>query len=266
MKNFGLVLAVLWGFSFTTNAQMMPNIVGGTSAKQGEFSFIVSLQSDRYKHMCGGSLIADNWVLTAAHCVQEEKDLDGYIVKVNSVVIGMYNQKILAGTEKIVPLKIYTHPKFNAKTMDYDYALIQLSQNSSFTPISLNTSELVYSTLSPIMFTVIGWGATKQASVKLPDILQKVDVPLVPSTICNAPVAYNGRITDRMLCAGYQAGKKDGCQGDSGGPLVMTKTDGTRVLAGIVSWGIGCAQKNKYGIYEKVNLGMNWIRATTGLF
>ncbi len=266
MKSFVISLAAVLCLSLSANAQIKPSIVGGINAQQGEFSFIVSLQSDLLRaktkqgHFCGGSLIAPDWVLTAAHCVQGEDK-----VFVDSVWIGMYDQRSQVGLEKITPDKIIFHPQFSMQTMDYDYALIHLSQNSSYKAIALNTNELVYNSRSPIMFTTLGWGLTSEFAMVLPNILQKVSVPFVSKADCTAKSAYGSDITDRMLCAGYKAGKMDACSGDSGGPLVYNQPNGTPVLAGIVSWGIGCARKNKYGVYEKVNQGLSWIKATSGL-
>ena len=90
-------------------------------------------------------------------------------------------------------------------------------------------------------------------------MLQKVNVPLVSKAACNDKAAYGGDITDTMLCAGYKSGGKDSCQGDSGGPLVVTDANGETVLAGVVSWGEGCARANKYGIYSKVSSAISWI-------
>lgn len=256
IKSIWMTLILVSTMSASAAPVFLPKIVGGQNATQGEFPYIVSLRSKSYGHFCGGSLIAPNWVLTAAHCTKGGT--------IDEVWIGMLNQKDTAGVEKMKAIKVTAHEKYNSQTMDSDFALIQLSQNSSYKPVALNETEILVSedtAAAPIFATTAGWGALKESDYGLPDMLQKVTVPLVSKTACNDKTAYNGDITDTMLCAGLKAGGKDSCQGDSGGPLVMSNASGDTVLAGVVSWGEGCARANKYGIYSKVSAGATWIKA-----
>ncbi len=255
MKAGCLSLFAVLGFTFSV-AQANSRIVGGTTAHQGDYPYIVSLQANGFGHFCGGSLIGDRWVLTAAHCVDSGVD---------SVYVGLYDRNSSSSAEKFTVSKIYVHPKNNPSTTDYDFALIELSQNSSFKPIALNTAEISIKANNTILATTAGWGTTSSGSQTLPSILREVSVPLVSKADCNAKTSYDGAITDSMICAGYKNGGKDSCQGDSGGPLVVTRADGTTVLAGVVSWGEGCAAKDKYGVYGKVNAATAWIKATTGI-
>lgn len=231
-------------------------IVGGENAAKGEIPYIVSLRSKSYGHFCGGSLIAQNWILTAAHCARG--------ASIDEVWVGMLDQKDTAGVEKIKPAKIIVNEKYNSQTMENDFALIKLSQNSSYAPIALNETEIAVDDsnpdAAPIMSMTAGWGATRENSYTLPNMLQKVSVPLVSTAACNATESYNGDIKDSMLCAGYKTGGKDSCQGDSGGPLAIVNADGTHTLIGVVSWGEGCARANKYGVYSKVSNGISWIK------
>lgn len=257
MKTTLISLLLLAGFA--AHAQQSTRIVGGVQAKEGEMPYIVSLQANGWGHFCGGTLIAKNWVLTAAHCVFENGQVGG----VDDIYVGLYDQTELRVAEKMKPVKIHPHPKYVTSKTDYDFALIELSENSSRKPMALNTKEIAIGTTA-ISAVTAGWGTTSSGSSTTPDILRKVSVPLVSQKNCNLPASYNGRITDRMICAGYKNGGKDSCQGDSGGPLTVTR-NGVTSLVGVVSWGQGCAWKDKYGVYSKVNAEITWIKSVTGI-
>ena len=119
----------------TKGSEFRPLIVGGVVAEKGEFPFQVSLQSSSGSHFCGGSLIKKNWVLTAAHCVASWSAS-------NKIVVGMHDQKDKKGTETFTSKKALAHPLFNRSTLDYDYAVIQLSGDSKFRTIDLNKVEI----------------------------------------------------------------------------------------------------------------------------
>lgn len=250
-----LASTALFVFSMTAAADMKPTIVGGTEAKQGEFPYIVSMHSGG-SHVCGGSLIKKNWVLTAGHCVSG--------IRISKIYIGLHDQSNKGNAEAMTPKKIVRHPQYDSSTTDYDYALIELDQDSTYPPVAYNTQEIMISDDAgkQIMSTTAGWGDTSVNGpmASSPDKLQRVDVPLATAELCSE--GYPGAITDRMICAGYKTGKYDACFGDSGGPLIVKDTTGAPVLVGIVSWGEGCARPNKLGVYSKVNAVADWIATT----
>ena len=254
IKSIGMTLVLATSLTVSAKTTFLPKIVGGQNAVQGEFPYIVSLRSGSFGHFCGGSLIRSNWVLTASHCVQGSSPI--------KVVVGLHDRTDKTGTETFTTKRIIAHPQYNANTTDYDYALIELNGDSTFRTIELNRIEIDIPNLTsqnPYMVWTSGWGTTTEGSYSLPKILNKVEVPLVSTAECNASSAYNNAITDRMICAGYAKGGKDSCQGDSGGPLFTKNTNGDFTLVGVVSWGQGCARPNKFGVYSKVNVMMDWI-------
>lgn len=227
-------------------------IVGGKDAIYRELPFIVSLHDKHDGHFCGGSLIKKNWILTAAHCADD--------TSIDSVYIGLHEQADTKNVERFSPKKVIVHPKYNLRTMEYDFALIQIAEESTFEPISLNTKkiEIPDSDDEQIMMTVAGWGILDENSYEISNILQKVTVPLVSHEVCN--IAYEDVITENMICAGYMGGGKDSCQSDSGGPLVGKDSNGQNILVGVVSWGEGCGRRGFPGVYGDVTSIADWIK------
>lgn len=226
-------------------------IVGGVPvAPPRAFQYQVSLGSS---HFCGGSLIAPRWVLTAAHC------LGG----VGVVKVGMHEREPRPDDECVQTSEVkreIPHPSYNDGTLDYDIALLELSSPVDYAPIALNTDAAVESAGTPL--TVSGWGTTSSGG-SLSDVLLKVGVPVVADGACNQ--AYNGGITQRMICAGYDEGGRDSCQGDSGGPLIHApEGGGDPVLVGVVSWGHGCALPGKPGVYTRVSELTGWVEQEMG--
>jgi len=234
-------------------------IIGGDEANEDRFSYAVSLADD-IGHFCGGSLIAKDVILTAAHCqggsyniVLGRHDVDDN----DGEVIGMKNE---------VP-----HPDYNSGTTDSDFMLVFLDSAVTATNVDLvklNKDSNVPSIGSSV--TVMGWGDTdiRDDVSKLSDVLMNVDVNVISNNECDASEGtvdgyydtYENQITNNMLCARVVGGGEDSCQGDSGGPLVVKGANaGQDVQVGVVSWGIGCASEHFPGVYARVSRSYNWI-------
>ncbi|GCC16875.1 coagulation factor VII-like [Chiloscyllium punctatum] len=231
-------------------------IVGGSDALKGEYPWQMLLMY--YEEvLCGGVLLNPQWVVTAAHCLQNKKR-EGF-----QVIAGEHMLEIEEGTEQVRNIsRMILHENYNAETVDSDIALLELSApvelNDFAVPICLAERDFVLRELNQIRFpTVTGWGRLFDAGI-IAQTLQKLRIPLVRTSECR--LTTEREITQNMFCAGYRDAKMDSCRGDSGGPLAA-QYKGSWFLTGIVSWGEkGCASKGKYGVYTKVYKFIEWIR------
>ena len=230
-----------------------PMIVGGYPVNPAcpncKYDFMVSLQTDGWfgGHFCGGSLVREDWVVTAAHCVIGDSPSN------IEVVIGLHNVNGTTGQQTRNVSEIIIHPQYSNNSLNNDYALLRLSSPiTDFEPIKLVTSDDHDN--EPVISTTMGWGATSSGGSSS-NILLEVDVPIDDS--CGS--YSNSDITNNMVCAGDSNGGEDSCQGDSGGPLIMTNSDGEYELIGIVSWGYGCAEAQYPGVYSRIYPRLDWF-------
>lgn len=238
----------------------VPPIVGGSVAADGAYPWQVALLSadtaNNYNaQFCGGSLVAATWVVTAAHCVEGETAA--------SIDVLVGTNSLASGGTRIAASAIYVHPNYSASTDDSDIALIKLASSTSVQTIGLVSASNEATVAEPgTVATISGWGDLAENSGNYPTLLHEAQVPIVSNTVCNGD--YGGSITANMLCAGYDEGGVDTCQGDSGGPLVVPNGSGSYLLAGVTSFGIGCARSTYYGVYTRVSKFNDWIKAKIG--
>ena len=239
----------------TDHLKLEPRIIGGQYVpEKGFYPFIVNIEYFK-SHLCGGAVYDRYTVISAAQCFDD--DIKRRRIR---LVFGDHNQ-FLKEKENEVRRKVklvLKHPDFNENTFSHDIAILKLWKplpfNHLIQPITLPNRNVE----SGEMTTAMGWGTTSKAGEN--DILRHVMVPALTSTDCRH--YYGGKLDDTMICT-YNPGK-DTCLGDAGGPLVRPNANGAFELVGIVSWGDGCAQKNKPGVYVNAYNYEAWIIENSG--
>ncbi|XP_055542910.1 trypsin-1-like [Wyeomyia smithii] len=224
-------------------------IVGGIPVNITEFPYQVSLQRSG-RHFCGGSILNERWILTAAHCTRGITDSTVLKIRAGST-------HVQDGGTVITVRDIYLHPRHN-QWNHYDFSLLELSEtlrmDENIQPIAFPTPDASFA--DGMLCVVSGWGNTHNKNESSLN-LRAATVPLYNQDKCNAVYREYGGVTKSMICAGFDEGGKDSCQGDSGGPLVCDE-----VLVGVVSWGKGCAQAGYPGVYGRVSSAVDWITET----
>ncbi|KAI1882970.1 hypothetical protein AGOR_G00240370 [Albula goreensis] len=236
--------------------QPRSRIVGGSPAAPGSWPWLVNLRLDGGL-MCGGVLVDSSWVVTAAHCFSGSRGENYW-----TAVVGEFDITKTDPDEQVMKVnRIITHPKFNPKTFNNDIALVELTSpvvlSDRVTPVCLPSGQEP-PVGSPCL--VAGWGSMYEDGPPA-DLVMEAKVPLLPQNTCRSALGKE-LVTNTMFCAGYLSGGIDSCQGDSGGPLIhQDRISGRFHLYGITSWGDGCGEKGKPGVYTRVMAFSDWILA-----
>ncbi|XP_028748854.1 transmembrane protease serine 11D [Peromyscus leucopus] len=232
-------------------------IIGGTLAETGDWPWQVSLQLNNVHH-CGGILISNSWVLTAAHCFRSYSNPLQWTATFGVSTI----QPLL----RVRVRAIIAHNNYRPTTRDNDIAVIQLERPITFSRnihrvcLPAPTQSIIPGSIA----YVTGWGSLTYGGNTVTDLRQG-QVRIISTDVCNEPAGYSGSVLPGMLCAGVPSGAVDACQGDSGGPLVQEDSRRLWFVVGIVSWGYQCGLPNKPGVYTRVTTYRDWIRQQTGI-
>lgn len=225
---------------FDTDGFPMSKIVGGVEVNPpGKYPFMV------FGRGCGGSLITPNKVLTAGHCVSLTNPGSN-----GPVYLGRHTR---TGGDGANVIGVVRHPTYGT-SQESDTAILTLDRSFfNYSTIALDAGNGGFSAIGQPN-TVIGWGAIRENGPSA-TTLQEVSLPVISNAVCSAAV---GGVNSNEICMGNPEGGQDACQGDSGGPM-FHQNNGNWVQTGVVSWGIGCARPNRYGVYARVSGALPWI-------
>ncbi|CAH1790054.1 unnamed protein product, partial [Owenia fusiformis] len=243
-----------------------PKIIGGDESDPHSWPWAVALKyGDKFQ--CGGTLIHQNWVITAAHCVRGLYLSDEYnynVLKNWTVLLGKHDLYELENNTMTVGVsKIVLHEEYEEVTYTNDVALFKLNvtvaYSKTITPICLAFKDFFKDNESKLSLrmncTAIGWGRTSMFS-RASATLRQARLPMFRRNLCNT--WYDGQVTQTMFCAGERDGAADTCKGDSGGGYFCSHR-GRWILCGVTSWGRGCGIKKSPGVYTKLNFYFTWI-------
>jgi len=209
-------------------------------------------------HFCGGTILDETTVMSAAHCFTSGQSMSGYYI-----TAGVTNRHDTSGQTIEIANGVW-NAEMPYQGNNNDFVILKLSSaltfNDNVGPACLPEPDFAPDTTGQTCF-VSGWGTLESGAQSLPNQLQWVAVPTVTNEQCNQ--AYGG-ITSSMICAGLSTGGKDSCQGDSGGPFVCRNSDGNAALTGVVSFGIGCALATHPGVYARQTAVLDWVKANMG--
>ncbi|KAM4738195.1 chymotrypsin-C-like [Anableps anableps] len=252
-----LLVAGVYGCGSPTFHPVVSRVVNGVDVRPHSWPWQVSLQckiDGEWTHSCGGTVISEQWILTAAHCIIQHMEC--------RVALGKHNlNQIEAGSVYMGSANIVMHEEWNPLTLHNDIALIKLEAPVEFSD-TIKTACLPSAgfTLAPDETCFItGWGRLYTGG-PLADILQQALLPVVDHATCTQSDWWGSQVTEKMLCAGGD-GIVSGCNGDSGGPLNCPNPDGSWDVHGMVSFGSseGCNVLQKPTVFTQVSSYIGWI-------
>lgn len=226
---------------------------------KGGYPFMAAIMIEKDKFQCGGTLIDESHILTAAHCFYNDTRFTVYDMRKMRIYLGAHNIRYHSGSVHRVKRMIMHKDYIDRFPFYNDIAILTLEtparMSKSVKPICLPNRR--YSTFANQRVTVTGWGALNEEGTEHPSVLQEADLDVISNAQCARKYRGRALIKDSTMCT-EEVGK-DACYGDSGGPIHLVQS-GVTAQVGIVSWGWGCALANSPGVYTRVTAYSNWIQ------